>query len=150
MRKILVALDTSPHAPHVLAEGAALAVAFGAELVFVRVVGIPTEPLPSAALTLDFDRTTDLLRDNATRELDALTKDVSPGVPCVREVRIGIPWLVICEVADERDVDVIVLGAHGHKFLDRVLGSTTSRVVGHTERSTYIARGPRRVRQTDG
>lgn len=142
MKKILVALDSSPAAAVVLPHAVALARAFGAELVLLRAVGLPTE-LPPEALSMEPDGVTGLLQSVAERELSRLAAAVPEDVPSTREVRIGTPWQVICQAAEEYDVELIVLGAHGHRLLDRVLGTTTSRVVSHTERSMHIVRPPR-------
>lgn len=139
MKKILVALDTSPVAPQVLKQGVELARAFGAELTLLRAVGLPTE-LPPEALSMSPDEVTTLLQRLAEKDLERLTAEVPAGVSYTREARVGVPWRVICEAANERGVDLIVIGAHGHKALDRVLGTTTNRVVTHTERSTLIVR----------
>lgn len=51
-------------------------------------------------------------------------------VEVVTETRKGVPHEVICEYADEEEMDLIVMGTHGRAGLERVLlGSTTERVV---------------------
>ena len=52
------------------------------------------------------------------------------GVDAVGEVRDGEPYRVILDYADESDCDVIVMGTHGRRGLDRyLLGSVTEKVV---------------------
>jgi len=139
MKKILVALDSSPIAPKVLAEAALFARTFGAELVLLRAVGLPTE-LPPEAFVMAPDNVTTLLFETAEKDLANLASILPSELKARRVVRVGTAWRVVCDVADEEAVDLILIGAHGHRFLDRVLGTTTQRVVAHTERSVYIAR----------
>ncbi len=52
------------------------------------------------------------------------------GVELVTEVRRGIPDEAILAYADERGVDLIVMGTHGRRGVRRyLLGSTTERVL---------------------
>jgi nucleotide-binding universal stress UspA family protein len=141
MKKILVALDSSPVAPKVLAEAALFARTFGAELVLLRAVGLPTE-LPPEAFAMTPDNVTTLLFETAEKDLSGLAATLPDVATARRIVRVGTAWRVVCDVADEEQVDLVMIGAHGHRFIDRVLGTTTQRVVSHTERSLYIVRPP--------
>lgn len=141
MKKILVALDASSVASVVLQRAAEFASAFGAKLVLVRAVGLPTE-LPPEALAMDPNSVTGLLVKAAERDLARLAATLPAGVEVERTVQVGTPWRIVCEVADDYDADLIVMGSHGHRLLDRVLGTTTSRVVAHSDRSMYIVRPP--------
>ncbi len=141
MKKILVALDSSPVAPKVLAEAALFARTFGAELVLLRAVGLPTE-LPPEAFAMTPDNVTTLLFETAEKDLAGLAASLPEVATARRIVRVGTAWRVVCDVADEEQVDLVMIGAHGHRFIDRVLGTTTQRVVSHTERSLYIVRPP--------
>ncbi len=142
MKKILVALDTSTMAHVVLQRAVELARALGASLVLVRAVGLPTE-LPPEALSMDPDSVTGLLVKAAERDLERLAGEVPADIATERSVQVGTPWRIICDLAEDHDVELVVLGAHGHRLLDRVLGTTTSRVVSHTDRSMHIVRPPR-------
>jgi len=51
-------------------------------------------------------------------------------------IREGKPMEVICEVADEIDADLIIMGTHGNNPLkDVIFGSTTHHVINHAKRS---------------
>lgn len=139
MKKILVALDSSPVASKVLAEAGRFARTFGAELILLRAVGLPTE-LPPEAFSMTPDNVTTLLFELAEKDLAHLAAQVPEAAQARRIVRVGTAWRVVCDVADEEQVDLIMIGAHGHRFIDRVLGTTTQRVVSHTERSVYVVR----------
>jgi nucleotide-binding universal stress UspA family protein len=52
------------------------------------------------------------------------------GVPVVEEVARGSPARAILDYAEEEGVDLVVMGTHGRRGLDRlVLGSVTERVL---------------------
>jgi nucleotide-binding universal stress UspA family protein len=71
-----------------------------------------------------------------TDELDATIAaiGVDPAIVQHRVVE-GASGQMIVHVADELDVDVVVIGSHGHGFLSRVLiGSVSEYVVRHTTR----------------
>jgi len=52
------------------------------------------------------------------------------GIDAAGALREGQPYTTILEYAEETDVDVIVMGTHGRRGLDRyLLGSVTEKVV---------------------
>lgn len=54
-------------------------------------------------------------------------------------LKCGRPWRVICDVAEEVDAGVIVLGARGQSRLESVLvGSACSAVIAHTARPVLV------------
>jgi K+-sensing histidine kinase KdpD len=61
---------------------------------------------------------------------------------CVVEVlRAGSPYREIIEVAEQSDVDLIILGTHGRTGLSRlVIGSTAERVVRHAPCPALVVR----------
>ena len=64
----------------------------------------------------------------ATLLAEARTRFDQAGVPCEVVEREGKPAFVICDVADELNVDVIVMGTRGVN-LQAESGSTASRVI---------------------
>jgi len=64
----------------------------------------------------------------ATLLTDARARFEQAGVACEVVEREGKPAFVICDVADELNVDVIVMGTRGVK-LQAESGSTASRVI---------------------
>jgi nucleotide-binding universal stress UspA family protein len=63
------------------------------------------------------------------------------GFDAEPDVERGDPvWRRIVEVADERDVGIVVLGSHGRTGIPRVLiGSVAGAVASHSERPVLIA-----------
>lgn len=130
-RHILLASDFSEGSAQVAERAGDLARRFGARLSVVHVV----DYLPVAdsaygpAIPFDPDLT-DQLIDSARQRLAAMADPL--GVPeDARWVEIGSPKLEIVRVAEEKDVDLIVVGSHGKHGLQLLLGSTASGILHH-------------------
>ena len=139
MNRILVALDTSPRAPLVLAAADRLAELTGAKLIVFRAITIPTE-MPRAVLAVTDLELEDLLRRNALGDLERLTAGLSPDRLEKRVAEFAAPWDGICRAAKEHAVDLIAIGSHGYGTLDRMLGTTAGKVVNHADRNVLVVR----------
>jgi nucleotide-binding universal stress UspA family protein len=137
IRIVLVALDGSPRAPGVFAMAAEVSARFGAVLHPVRSIFVPPEfPAASAGSRMDplpahltLEAMDDLRRFRTQASLAAVGEPI---------VRVGPPWSVILEVADELDADLIVIGSHGYYGLDRILGTTAAHIVNHARRNVLV------------
>ena len=138
-RSMLVALDSSPRAPGVLAAAVDLAQRLGAKLILFRAVGIPLD-LPPEALVQSPGALPGILTAHAMLDLEARAQSVPPELFRKVSVKIGVSWEAICNDAKEEDVDLIVIGSHGFSGLDRLLGTTAARVVNHADRSVIVVR----------
>ncbi len=141
MTKILVPIDSTPVAKAVLAAAVEEARWRGAELVLLRALGIPTE-LPLEAYAMAPDLVASLVERSAREELEAVRVMLPSGVTATVRVEYGAAWRVICDVARHEDAALVVIGAHGHRTLDGLLGTTASRVVTHLDRSVLVVRSP--------
>jgi universal stress protein F len=141
MKRLLVCLDASPRAKHVLDIAVDLATRSGARVHLFRTVGIQPE-LPSELLSMSPNELSDVLLASAKKELDAMAAGVSPNVLEGTSVHIGTPWDGICRAAKEHDADLVVIGAHGYGTLDRLLGTTAAKVVNNIDRSVMVVREP--------
>jgi nucleotide-binding universal stress UspA family protein len=139
MKTFLVALDNSPRAEGVLREADALAARLDAKLWLLHCVPLPPE-LPVSLWTAPSTTFVEQLRAGARKEIEALARAVGDGRLAGITIDIGTPWRAICEAADERAVDLVVIGSHGYGTLERVLGTTAARVVDHAKRSVLVVR----------
>ena len=132
LHRILIPTDFSKFSQNALMYAAAFAEKFGAGLHLLHVVQnlspvipeiLPVEPPPvpsveqlTTAVQSAFDR---LVTENKLEELVVH-----------REVREGPPFYEIIRYAKEAQIDLIVMGTHGHSGLAHVLlGSVTEKVV---------------------
>jgi nucleotide-binding universal stress UspA family protein len=139
IRKILVGLDSSPRADHVLAAAVSLAQRFGAQLILVNSVGIPFD-FPADALGLSPTALPGIMEEAARRDIEARARTLPSNIPHKVDIQIGTPWQVVCNLAKEEDVDLIVIGSHGYSGIDRVIGTTAARVVNHADRPVLVIR----------
>ena len=138
VKTILVGLDGSPRAPHVLESAADFARRVGAKLVLYRAVGIPAE-LPALALSKAPAEVATLLQRIAIESLEEIARPYADLVAGVR-VSLAIPWQGVCEAARTENADLVVVGAHGYGGLDRVLGTTAAKIVNHALCSVLVVR----------
>ena len=141
MNRILVALDSSPRAPGVLAAAVDLARRTGAKLRLLRCVGLPPE-LPTNVWAIPPAQVTETFLVNAKREIEDAAANVPPELLDGAYAQVGVAWDAICAAAREHDADLIVIGSHGYGLLDRLLGTTAAKVVNHADRSVLVVRSP--------
>jgi nucleotide-binding universal stress UspA family protein len=141
MKTYLVALDNSPRAPQVLGAATALAQSGHAKLIAFRAVGLPSD-LPVEAYAMSPDGVLDVLKQRASKELGDLVQAIPHDVPFETRVEIGTAWQAICDAGRQTAAALIILGSHGYSGLDRLLGTTSARVVNHADRSVLVVRSP--------
>lgn len=79
--------------------------------------------------------------DEATRRVSTAAE--TAGVDCTTSVVTGTAYRSIRDYVDEHEVDMIVMGTHGRKGLDRyLLGSVTERVVRTSDVPVLTVRQP--------
>jgi nucleotide-binding universal stress UspA family protein len=143
VRRILVGVDGSDNSRHALAWAVAVARAFGAEVVAVHAVGLlthldPGPPVPSQGHREDIRRA---FHHEWSAELDG------SGVSHQRIILDGSPVPALLAAADERAVDLIVVGTRGRGgFPEVLLGSTSHQLAQHAHRPVLIVP----PRQQDG
>ncbi len=142
MKRILVGLDGSKRAPLVMGAAAQLAKLTGAKLIAYRAISIPTD-MPQELLTMIDRRLEDVLISNARTGLERLAIEAGAREQVEQfVVTLATAWDGICRTATEYNVDLVVIGSHGYGGLDRVLGTTASKVVNHTDRNLFVVRQP--------
>ncbi|MCA9634287.1 MAG: universal stress protein [Myxococcales bacterium] len=137
-KKLLVPVDFSPCSAHALRYAAFLAESWGAE---VGVVYVWEPPLtPSQDPTADVPYTAQEFQSQAAQRLDAdLVAFIEhaqfpESVTVTRKTLRGDPKKRIVEEAVDADYDLVLLGTHGRKGLERLLlGSVAEWVVRHAD-----------------
>ena len=141
MKRILVALDSSPRASEVLAAAARLARLADAKLVLFRAINVPPD-VPRQLLEKTQTEIEDVLRRAAHADLDRLASEVEPGLVERITTELSVPWDGIVREGRKADADCIVIGSHGYSGLDRLLGTTAAKVANHADRNVMIVRTP--------
>jgi len=135
LERFLIAVDDTDASDTAVDQGLALAVAEGAEVVLVHVVPIAGErlvPRGSAPDRVPNGAQTDEL-------VEAAAKAEAVGVPYTTELLVGYPPREIALVANERDVDLLIVGSRHQSGLKRfLLGSTSRALLGETSRPVLI------------
>jgi nucleotide-binding universal stress UspA family protein len=129
---ILVPTDGSEVSERAAREAFDLAAAVGAT---VRILFVIDESPSSFLLTTDtMSQVLAELQEEGERATDAAADLAPDGVEVettiVRGMRI---YSTIVEYAETHDVDLVVMGTHGRHGVENLLGSTTQRVLTHTE-----------------
>ena len=127
---ILVPMDFSPEAHKALEQAGELAKSAGpAHLILLHAYFLPVE---MEALAAEQDLPIlELLSNEASKELEQILEGLQDaGISSEFLVSRGYPEQVIVELAQEKDVDLIVMGTRGRTGLAHVaLGSIAERVV---------------------
>lgn len=125
---LLLALDFGDEQERLIERAVALATLFDAKLTLVHVV----EYMPAAyggevPLPDDVEMDT-LLLARAQERLASLSAGLS--IPNVNwHAELGVPKHGITRIAAEREVDLILVGSHGRRGLQLLLGSTANGVL---------------------
>ncbi|KXS51580.1 universal stress protein [Marinobacter persicus] len=130
-KKMLVAIDLTEEAPQVLAKARTLADSQDAELMLVHVV----EPVGYAYggdIPMDLSELQDQLDKAAREQLGKYGEEY--GIEKVNQiVTVGRPESEVHSLVKEHDVDLVVVGSHGRKGFQLLLGSTANGVLHGTE-----------------
>lgn len=126
-QKILVAIDLTEEAPQVLDKAMALSKAHDAEVVLVHVV----EPVGYAYggdIPMDLTELQEQLDKAAKEKLHAYGE--KHGVAAANQlVLVGRPESEIHRLSEELGADLVVVGSHGRKGFQLLLGSTANGVL---------------------
>lgn len=131
IRRILFATDFSEGSSHALPYAADIARQYDAKLYLVHVI---YDVAKSAGWYVPHVSIDEIYRDmekSARAELEKSFVDEMRGLRDVEHVVLkGIPYEEISKFAVEKKIDLVVLGTHGRRGIDRMLfGSTAEQVV---------------------
>ncbi|RRD57376.1 universal stress protein [Comamonadaceae bacterium OH2545_COT-014] len=144
-KHILVPVDGSATALAAVEKAAAVAKAFGSEVTAIYVI----DPYPFTGVGAEFAYGQDQYLSAATAEANAAIGAVASqmsaaGVPVqTRVVESHSAWRGILEAAESAGADLIVMGSHGRRGLEKlVLGSVAQRVLANAKLPVLVVRGP--------
>ncbi len=130
--RILFPTDFSEPAKQAQRYAMALADKFGSELHLLHIVPQVTIPLPEASTswTLPDTDQREQLEEAQSRLLKEISLEWVDAHHAVQVAKVGYPVEEIVNYAKEQDIDLIVIGTHGHTgFTHLLLGSTAEKIV---------------------
>lgn len=128
-KKIVLAVDGSEVGKNAAKHAVALAKSTGGKLIAVHVI-------PPFSVTEIESFKPDTIMKGLREEGEKILSDVKEiaskdGVQVDARIEDGIPYDRICEVAEESNADLIVMGSHGRTGIGKVfIGSVAERVIG--------------------
>ena len=132
----LVAVDDSARGPDVVRAAATFVRALRGTIVLYRGVSMPPDFTP-AGVENEIDLPGYLLQ-KARTEMTALSALASDVACVVRAEPVTEPWIGILAAAEAVDAALIVLGSHGYRGWDRVLGTTAGKVANRSHRNVLV------------
>ncbi len=142
--KILFPTDFSEGALHAFPYAVDLAKNYGAKLYLIHVlydIAVASGlHIPHSSMNTLYQE----LHENAKKTLESFAYEVRKGVTDIEfAVLRGVPYEETLKFADATGIDLIVIGTHGRKGLDRMLfGSTAERVVRNAACPVLTVRKP--------
>jgi nucleotide-binding universal stress UspA family protein len=149
MKKVLIALDYDPTAQKIAESGYALAKAMGAEVFLIHVISDPVYYASrDYSPIMGFNGFMDLgtvrkdsiegLKDAATHYLDKTKKHLEDE-SIHTLIKEGDFADGILKAARDIHADLIVIGTHSQKWLEKIImGSVTEKVLSHTTIPLYV------------
>ena len=145
IKKILFATDFSEGSSSALPYAVDIAKRYGAKLYFVHVIYDVATTSGWYVPHVSMDELYKDMEKNAKAELEKSFIEEMRGFKDVEHVVLkGTPYEELARFAEENKVDLIVIGTHGRKGLDRMLfGSTAEQVVRHAPCPVLTVRLPK-------
>jgi nucleotide-binding universal stress UspA family protein len=137
-KRIVVAVDTSPHADVVVKSAAELASLVGADVSMVTVIDTVSIPAEGEVLTLE-----DSERNAVNHHRYLIEKHFTNASSILIEsvILYGDAADKICEVAEKVHADLVVIGSRGlSKIQSVLLGSVSEKVIKKCSRSVLVVK----------
>jgi len=146
VRRILLPTDFSGCANYALPYAAAIARAVDATVICLNVVEpiVPAVGYTGMAEAMPIAEMSEQMEDSAERELpDVMRCEDLRGLKVEEVIGHGDAAAEIVRVADEQEVDLIVISSHGRTGLGRIIfGSTAEAVVRHARCPVLVVKPP--------
>ncbi len=141
--RILFPTDFSEGALHTLSYAVDMAKSCNARLYLLHVIYDVASASGLYVPHVSFDQMYKDMEKGAQKELEKFGCEELKDLKNVEfTVLRGIPYEVILKFAQEKNIDIIVIGTHGRKGLDRFLfGSTAEKVVRYSPCPVLTVRG---------
>jgi len=142
-KNILVPVDGSPTSQQAVSRAVALARAFDGTVTAIYVI----DPYPFTGVGADFSYGQAQYLEAATAEAHDAIRAARAAIEAAgvkvdtRVVEAHAPWRGILETATELGSDIVVMGSHGRRGLEKlVLGSVAQRVLSHAHIPVMVVR----------
>ncbi|MBE6504903.1 MAG: universal stress protein [Methanobrevibacter sp.] len=127
-KKILVPTDGSDFAKDAQLHALFLAKVSGAEIIALSVS--ENHFINGISVSEEIEQINQILEDRCKKDLQEFEDMNDEGVKISSVIKEGSPAKTILEVAEEEDIDLIVIGSSGKSGFDRfILGSVSDKVV---------------------
>ncbi len=148
--KILVAVDHSPAAKPIFESALKLAELTGSQLILLHVLSKEAEdsPFSFAPMALSYtpeimeqyQREWDTFIEQCQRQLNSMSQEAEmQGVKAEVVQTQGNPGRMICQYAQDNNIDLIIMGRRGHStFSEMFVGSVSSYVLHRSHCSVHI------------
>ena len=147
-KTILVPHDFSSSANHAAALARDEAKLHGGKILLLHVIDLPSQVPANAAIIPSDSGAPISVRDYAVGSAENHLNDLAArlakdGVTATPFIRVGSPVDQINQFADENNVDLIVMGTHGHTGIRALIaGSVTEKVVRSAKVPVLTVRHP--------
>ena len=144
LNKILCAVDLSDHSRQVAQYAAMLAKATGAHLMVIYTAPSLSQYVGFHVPPSTIENFVGEIVSGAEKSMETFIEENFAGLEVSSKVLIGYAAEEIINRANEEDVDMIVMGTHGRKGIDRILfGSVAEKVVKNANQPVLTIRPAR-------
>lgn len=144
IKKILCAVDLSEHSKPVAEYAITIAKATGASVVVVYTAPSLSQYVGFHVPPHTIENFVGEIVSGAEKSMETFVAENFPGVDARGQVLIGYAAEEIINRADDENVDLIVMGTHGRKGIDRILfGSVAEKVVKNARQPVLTIRPAR-------
>lgn len=130
IKKILVPIDFSEYSLQALEYAKILAEKFEAEVILLKIVEPITFISDITMSQINIPSIEKEFLQKAKEKITEITNILKDKYKVTNVVKLGKPYAEIVEFARGENVDLIVIGSHGHAGVEHILfGSTTEKVI---------------------
>lgn len=148
-KRLLVAVDLSEISQGVFDHALALAQISGGEMLLLHILSPESENIPvnyaplimsyTPIMVEEFQKEWETFREQCKHQLEMFVRQAeSQGVKVQSQQLSGHPGRLICEYAQEQQVDTIIIGRRGRSGLSELFLGSVSNYVLHHARCTVV------------